>query len=307
VPTPEIHSDVLAVMSRARLRFESWAGMDAPHLPEDAMDAMQVRLARWQIAKFGLCDQAQQTLGIIEELGETHSADTVEEAIDGLGDVLVFCGQLCITARLALGPILDLAERWYRTPANVPGTVMPSADTAGGFLAHVVLKRQQRIRGYEDDTFFRCELTRALALVIVRAVDNVVINQMVDGGWDAIEPPLVYRATGDFVIDRSNRDATVTTLGVDGIEAPVAEIIEERHLDGTEQEISDAEIVTDLDALRAAVVEVAARHGLREATPEEVEVLRAAAAPPANHSDTPTVEITAEELEEALRAEPEAP
>jgi hypothetical protein len=296
----------------ARDRFENWAGMDAPDLPEDAIDAMQVRLARWQVRKFDRCDHLEQTLGVIEELGESYDADTVEEALDGLGDTLVYAGQLCITARLALGPILALAEAWHRDPGAVPGKWQPVS--AAGYLAHVTGKRQQRTRGFADDAHYRRELVRALALVIVRAVDNVTVNQMISGGWDAVNPVAVYFVTGQHVIARSDADPTVTTAGVDGVESPVAEVIEERFLDGTEQEVSDAEIVTDIDELRARIIEVAADFGLRQATPEEVsEWLRPAVTGgvadqrAASASDTPTIEITAEEIEEALRAEPEAP
>jgi hypothetical protein len=230
----------------ARDRFENWAGMDAPDLPEDAIDAMQVRLARWQVRKFDRCDHLEQTLGVIEELGESYDADTVEEALDGLGDTLVYAGQLCITARLALGPILALAEAWHRDPGAVPGKWQPVS--AAGYLAHVTGKRQQRTRGFADDAHYRRELVRALALVIVRAVDNVTVNQMISGGWDAVNPVAVYFVTGQHVIARS-----------------------------------DAEIVAEAVEMRR-------------------DEARAASA-----SDTPTIEITAAELEEALRAEPEAP
>lgn len=267
-------------VTAARERFESWAGMDAPHLPEDPVDAMQVRLARWQIAKFGLCDLREQALGVIEELGETFDAEEREEAVDGLGDVLVYAGQLCITARLAIGPIMDLAKEWRADPGASPQDLQPVG--AAGKLAHVILKRQQRIRGYADDGFYRSQLVKVLAMVIVRALDNVVINHATDG-WVDVDPAEVYQKVGSFVILRSQVDPTVTTLGVTPdsltlvevghgivsfgpIETPVAEVIEERFLDGTEQEVSDAEIVTGQVGDTTPTVEL---------TEADLEVLRA--------------------------------
>jgi hypothetical protein len=264
----------------------------------------------------GMIERDVRRIGAEQEMflvgPDLRAANRAMEALDGLGDTLVFCGQLCITARLALGPILALAVVWHRDPGAVPGKWQPVS--AAGYLAHVTGKRQQRTRGFADDAHSRRELVRALALVSVRAVDNVTVNQMISGGWDAVNPVAVYFVTGQHVIARSDADPTVTTAGVDGVESPVAEVIEERFLDGTEQEVSDAEIVTDIDELRARIIEVAADFGLRQATPEEVsEWLRPAVTGgvadqrAASASDTPTIEITAEEIEEALRAEPEAP
>jgi len=141
----------------ARARFAAWAALDAPHLPADPVDAMQVRLARWQVLNFGPQSDERFALGVLEECGELDEAyedGNGEAAVDALGDVLVYAGQLAISNRLALGPLL------------VPVGKAPRLTVAAGRLAHVVLKRAQRIRrGAGSVEQYRADLAAAIARV----------------------------------------------------------------------------------------------------------------------------------------------
>lgn len=200
--TEKIHAATLAAI-RASERFEVWAGIGAGQLPPDQIDAVQVRLTRWQQAAYPTTtSDLGFGLGIIEELGETFDAvDNVDEAIDGLGDVMVYAAQLCTSNRLAFSAVIDLAEAWYRDPGIISGTAQP--DSAAGRLAHVLLKRHQRIRGMADDGAFREALVQALAVVLVRAADSVLINHSILGGWDAINPRFVFVTVAEHVMHRN--------------------------------------------------------------------------------------------------------
>ncbi len=196
--TTEIHTT-------ARARFEEWAGLYAPHLPPDPVDAMQVRLARWQVLNFGPQSDERFALGVLEECGELDEAyedGNGEAAVDALGDVLVYAGQLAISNRLALGPLL------------VPVGKAPRLTVAAGRLAHVVLKRAQRIRrGAGSVEQYRADLAAAIARVADAALE-IADRCRADG---FLAPADVYLQIGEQVLDR-NWTANPTT----GATAPEA-------------------------------------------------------------------------------------
>jgi hypothetical protein len=174
--------------SVARARFESWAGLDAPHLPADPVDAMQLRLARWQVRNFGPQSDERFSLGVIEECGELDEAIAADAAIDALGDVLVYAGQLAISNRLALGPLL--------TPVGKAGRLLATA----GKLAHVVLKRSQRIRGGAGSIEqYRADLAGSISRVADAALE--VADRICADGF--LRPAEVYLRIGEQVLARN--------------------------------------------------------------------------------------------------------
>lgn len=182
----------------ARARFESWAGLDAPHLPHDPVDAMQVRLCRWQVLNFGPQPDERFALGVLEECGELDEAfadDDPAAAVDALGDVLVYAGQLATSNRLALGPLL------------VPVGKAPRLTVAAGRLAHVVLKRAQRIRrGAGSVEQYRADLAAAISGVAAAALE--VADLVHADGF--LAPADVYLQIGGQVLAR-NWTANPTT------------------------------------------------------------------------------------------------
>ncbi len=176
----------------ARAQFEEFAGLDAPNLPGDAVNAMQIRLMRWQHGLFSFEPRTHDlvlALGVVEEIGETLQAKTQEEALDGLGDVCVYAGQLLIANRLALAPVLELA-------------VTADPDGPGG-LAHVVGKRSQRTRGYDDDGKYRKALVVELAVCIATAMDVAYRR------WQWPSVMLTYLHVGEQVLMRKRGDVMV--------------------------------------------------------------------------------------------------
>jgi NTP pyrophosphatase (non-canonical NTP hydrolase) len=147
----------------ARDRFSIFAAMDAPELPDDEFDALQVRLCRWQGNKFGAQPWELMTFGIVEEMGELDDAIEVDdkaEIFDAVGDICVYASQILTHNRLAL--VTALRE------ANLH-TSPPRMMSAAGKLCHVTLKRLQRIRGMQDVEAFRAALFEAVVNVLAAA------------------------------------------------------------------------------------------------------------------------------------------
>jgi hypothetical protein len=144
----------------ARERFDATAGMDAPELPSDPMEALQTRLYRWQVNRFGLQPAERQVLGIVEEFGEWIDASMVpgregdEAMLDAVADIGVFAVQLCTSLRLDAGILMQPPSELVQ---------VKHATSIAGRLCHVSLKTLQGIRGMGDAEASR----RAFAAVLV--------------------------------------------------------------------------------------------------------------------------------------------
>lgn len=93
-------------------------------------------------------------LGVGEEIGEYAEADTPEDEDDALADCLIY---LC-----------DYAEREKTRLRDNAGLECGCHDLsiAYGRLVHVVLKRHQGIRGFQDDAKYASERDAAIADLI---------------------------------------------------------------------------------------------------------------------------------------------
>lgn len=125
---------------KAKLAFDSYAGMDKPELPEDAtkhnLSKLQVRIHRWQANNFA---ESDPFLGIVEEVGELSHAilknkqrirgfddqdKFLNEAGDAIADMTVFAMQLCTKYRLDFGVLLQetieevLKRDWATNPVD---------------------------------------------------------------------------------------------------------------------------------------------------------------------------------------------
>lgn len=188
----------------SRATFEQWAAMDAPMLPPDAVDAVQVGLARWQADRFANVptSDAIMALGVIEELGETFdSHDDAEDAIDGLGDTCVYASQLCTANRLAVRPVIALAQIYAATNS---GAGQLSPIHAAGQLAHIVVKHTQAIRGLGPAEAYGPRLVDALALIISKAFEDCTfvhdLRIDVAGVFTTIAREVMQRKAGDAMI-----------------------------------------------------------------------------------------------------------
>lgn len=158
----------MTAYTTARARFESWAALDSPRLPADPIDAMQVRLLRWEQAQpFWRVSSLPVALGCGEEAGELADAECHAEIVDAVGDVAIYACQVATRHRLAFGAILasdsdvgHLDDEWRELLSAL------------GRVQHLILKREQRIRiGAESDEVFGVALCNAIARLIGAVTD----------------------------------------------------------------------------------------------------------------------------------------
>jgi hypothetical protein len=194
--------DAVEATARGASTFETWAGVKAPDLPSNEVDAMQVTLARWQNDRFANAptSDVHMALGVIEELGEAFDEDAdAEAAIDGFGDVMVYAAQLCTRNRLAVGPVIELAVSYLQSNRCYPQPIC-----IAGMMAHIALKHDQGIRGLGPAEAYRPRLVDALAMMIAKALEICTI------GHELIVDPLrVFLVIGAEVTQRKQGDAMI--------------------------------------------------------------------------------------------------
>lgn len=193
-------SDIATAYEASRSQFTSFAGLGGEDVPGDSVvDAMQVRLMRWQRRNFGVPSDEQVALGVIEELGEIADARTDAEVRDGVGDVIVYAGQLLLANRLAISSVLELAAA-----ISHRGESMEPLGAAGRF-AHCVLKQAQRIREHAlgDAEAYRLRLMATTTDVIVAASEWLFTETEVGSSLARLEIiNAVYLETGEIVLRR---------------------------------------------------------------------------------------------------------
>ncbi len=209
--------------SLASARFESWCsvGEDLDDVFDDT-DALQIQLQRWQLRNFGLPRDVEIAHGVIEELGETFIAEDADKALDGLGDTMVYAGQLAISNRLALAPVLALAEHRVRKNAMAHASIGRHAAIAPGLLSHAVLKREQKIRAYANNgpaerAKFRLAVVDALGWIIAHALLECELGHDIE----LVDLRRVYEIVGCEVMRRDWKAAPETgTIIITTIEVP---------------------------------------------------------------------------------------
>lgn len=176
---------------QSRERFERWAALDAPELPESRTDSIQVRLARWQAQNFGAAPDEHMTLGVVEELGEMSETLMPEEIIDGAGDAMVYLCQLLTRYRIAIAPVLKCPPSTSGRPRHAELLI------EAGRLSHVVLKSAQKIRGYGDPETSR----RAVFMCACRLVG--ALKRFLLGEQIADDLERIFDQTAAIVLARS--------------------------------------------------------------------------------------------------------
>lgn len=239
IPGPRL-LDAVEAAERSRATFERWAGMDAPDLPADETDAIQVGLARWQNDRFAGAPTSDVhiALGVIEELGEAFDEDAgPEESIDALGDVMVYAAQLCTANRLAIGPVIDLACLYVK--AN---HCHGHAISIAGMLAHVALKHSQKIRGLGPVEAYRPRLVDALAMMIAKSLEDCALGHELN-----VDPRGVFAVIAREVMARKAGDAMIPAVpDVHATEAEIEAAIAQR------KAVAADKLVEGVDALAEA-------------------------------------------------------
>ena len=155
-----------AIYTESRELFERYAAhygeTNKIKLNDCGYHAVQIELARWQVRNFGGCDAREMALGICEEICcewvTALAIGSESELLDSVGDALIFLAQLLTLNRLSIGPLLKYASD---RPLGDP-------VVQAGKLAHIVLKRAQKIRAAYTDEQYR-ELLALQGHAIVRS------------------------------------------------------------------------------------------------------------------------------------------
>ena len=147
-------------------RYQYWRALDGcprkAGFPE--IRCLQIDLMRWERKNFGLAASYTSALGIVEEVGELEDAqDDEDEWTDAIGDILIYACNLCSKNGLDFDTILEISLE--ERPWKMRGMLGKL-----GLLAHVTLKADQGIRGYDDRDVAR----RDLGIVLYRVISSVV-------------------------------------------------------------------------------------------------------------------------------------
>jgi len=173
---------------QSRNKFNSYAGIDSPDLPEDSLSALQVQLYRWQNNNFGLSSDVQIACGIAEEVGEfieAWSGDDTDQLEDAVGDVLIYATQLATSNRLDFGTIFNFAD-------ELSGPMVQQLSVVAGKLCHIALKSSQDIRGFADAEFRRKAVSEQLYLLVCAFHKSFGHNEL----------EYIYRRTAQLVLLR---------------------------------------------------------------------------------------------------------
>lgn len=149
------------------------------------LDQLQTEIKEWSFRNFKdnsskamKCDYSDHPaelkmlaplLGLVEEFGEFDEAVQKNGATDRKSDVLDAIGDMCIY-------LLDFCWRDGMTMTPIPiGQSLKQAGLAVliGKLAHVVLKRHQGIRGYDDYTKYDNDRRERVFAILFR-LNNIV-------------------------------------------------------------------------------------------------------------------------------------
>lgn len=220
----DTHPLVVTTYQDARTSFEKWAGIDGCELPEDPIDATQVMLKRWERDRFGLQADERLALGVVEELTEgdlaadSGSANAGEEAVDALGDVCVYAGQLLMNNRLAIGPVIALANLiredvlHQNGKAHDPIHEIKTLAIAHGALSQTVLKSAQKVRGLDDAKRYHVRLIGCLAMCIARA--SLVVDETATDIAVPVSIHDTYITIGSEVAQRGEGHSAIPKLTV---------------------------------------------------------------------------------------------
>lgn len=190
-----------------------FASVGEGEYPPDPIDEMQVKLCRWQRQNFGDVSPVDKidchmSLGVIEEFCEAIDALTLrgpKGKLDGLGDICIYAGQLLNANRMAIRPILVLADEMAADWDGDPDA--PSHESIVGTFARTILKRDQRIRGFDKPDVWRPALAGTVAGLIALVKVDILTCEAPDASEESEDDSNLIANTylavgGDVVLKR---------------------------------------------------------------------------------------------------------
>lgn len=149
------------------------------------LDELQTAIGEWSLSNFGgqeskaypdlVLGSLAPLLGIFEEYGEWKEAETMEDWVDALGDVLVYLCDYATREGFRLAEVFPdqatLEEMEVGKGAHL--------RIALGKLAHCTLKRHQGIRGFLDPVKYTQARNEAVGKILASVV-NIAWDRKVD-------------------------------------------------------------------------------------------------------------------------------
>ena len=178
-----ITSSEIEMYERCRAEFNKWATLSGPPGSEgwiDPVSCRQIEMLRWERRNFGLQSPITGLMGILEEFGELAAADNAAESWDAVGDILVFASNMFSKYRLALAPMLEeLQTGGFTGPPCLKYSDRNYGDKLEvrvGWANHVMLKSQQKIRGYEEPETVRRDICCVIYKLLCRESVSDVLS-----------------------------------------------------------------------------------------------------------------------------------
>lgn len=173
----------LEMFEQCRAEFNRWAALVGnPREEKDICDVScrQIEMLRWERHNFGLQSPITGLMGILEEFGELAAADNAAESYDAVGDILVFASNMFSKYRLAIAPMLEqLQSSGFTGPPCLKYSDRNYGDKIEvrvGWANHVMLKSQQKIRGYEEPETVRRDICCVIYKLLCRESVSDVLS-----------------------------------------------------------------------------------------------------------------------------------
>lgn len=186
-------NDELELAVQSQLAYSEWRAVDDDPREHGYSDlrCLQIDLIRWEVHNFGTQAQWTSALGMFEELGELLEAigeADDEEINDAFGDFMTFTVNLATKIGLDFECIMDHAHSQVGRLSGLD--TLTAIWKSVGALSHVLLKEEQKVRGYDDRNVKR----RDAAIVLGRMVSAV--NELAFAADISAEAVLFHVAHG---------------------------------------------------------------------------------------------------------------
>lgn len=213
----EFDPHVMNLATKAMEEFTKYAAFDGQTFDESwqqtPLRIYQVRLGRWEVHNFGAQPLYRSALGMVEEscfeLIESIETGQERELADSIADAFVFMCNACTLLRLDFHTIVQGFDVSYNDTED-PNAIMKmwwDLMKGVGRVAHVTLKEDQKIRGYdtrEPDGLVKFRSHIACSFILLGQALRVIAQH------NDLQMFLLFSAVSDQVLKRDFKKNAVT-------------------------------------------------------------------------------------------------